>query len=254
MSKKMRLTRAELELILGDVEKAVSQYNGDKIEIKKEFKDERKAVLEFTTDAWEKMTTLVRMCDKEIGWEGVAKRQEPAEDGRAAYLVEDILVYPQRITGATVQSDVEEYDKWKWELDDETFNNKRFHGHSHVNMGVTPSGTDLKMYQEQIEELTDDDFYIFMIMNKKGEITVKIYDKRDNAYYDTSEVAVKHEERHGKFWENAQKMILKPKPSPVKSLAPQYGGVPRYFNYYDLDDDDYDRAQYYLGRAEAFKK
>jgi hypothetical protein len=259
MSKLLKLRRQELELILKDVENAVRNYQGTVFEFKKEFKDDRKAVVNFTEEAWGKMTTLVKMCDKEIGWEGIAKRCEPT-DGNATYIVEDILVYPQRVTGATVEADVTEYDKWKWELDDETFSNKRFHGHSHVNMGVTPSSTDLKMYQQQVDELGDDQFYIFMIINKKGDMTVKIYDKLDNAYYDSSEVTVCYPERYEEFWEEAQKMILKPQPTTI--TPPKYPAYSsRYPNYYGYDDDDmyymgggWDRAQDYLKKVEKFKK
>ena len=77
-------------------------------------------------------------------------------------------------------------------LDDETFMNMRMHGHSHVNMGVTPSSTDLNFYKNEIlAELNDTDYYIFVIWNKKNEHTVKIYDFGKNILFETADVDVR---------------------------------------------------------------
>ena len=39
-------------------------------------------------------------------------------------------------------------------------------GHSHVNMGTSPSSVDLNHQEEILRMLGDNDFYIFMIWNK----------------------------------------------------------------------------------------
>ena len=44
------------------------------------------------------------------------------------------------------------------------------HGHSHVNMGTSPSATDTKLQEDHLAQLQDNDFYIFLIVNKKREI------------------------------------------------------------------------------------
>ena len=52
-------------------------------------------------------------------------------------------------------------------------------GHSHVNMGVGPSGQDDSM----ILEFKTRDFFIRGIFNKKGDIKMDIYDFKNNIKY-----------------------------------------------------------------------
>lgn len=149
----------------------------------------RKATVFFAEKAWLKMEALINGFDKEVAWHGIAYRDEdPTKDN---YYITDILVYPQMVTGATVNTDQKEYEKWLMELDDETFNNLRMQGHSHVNMGVTPSAVDTQYYDDILDRLEDDMFYVFMIWNKKGQKTVKIYDFAKNVLFDTFDCEVK---------------------------------------------------------------
>lgn len=148
-----------------------------------------KASVIFTESAWLKMQALIREFDKEVAWHGVATRADA--DGENRYLISDILVYPQNVTGATVNTDQEEYQTWLMSHDDDVFNNIRMQGHSHVNMGVTPSSVDETLYEKFINQLEDDMFYIFMIWNKKGDKTIKIYDMAKNTMFDTSDCEVR---------------------------------------------------------------
>lgn len=149
-------------------------------------KVDRKATLTFTELAWLKMHALIRDFDTEIAWNGIAYRGENDD-----YIVKDIVVFPQFVTGVTVERNKEEYLKWNMSIDDETFRNLRMHGHSHVNMGVSPSATDTAFYNDEIlTELSDGDFYIFVIWNKKNERTIKIYDYEKNILFETSDVTV----------------------------------------------------------------
>lgn len=149
----------------------------------------RKATVFFSEKAWLKMEALINGFDKEVAWHGIAYRDEdPTKDN---YYITDILVYPQMVTGATVNTDQKEYEKWLMELDDKTFNNLRMQGHSHVNMGVTPSAVDTQYYDDILDRLEDDMFYIFMIWNKKAQKTVKIYDFAKNVLFDTFDCEVK---------------------------------------------------------------
>ena len=148
---------------------------------------DRKATLNFTEIAWHKMQSLVREFDKEVAWHGIAKRSDDEED---TYLITDILVYPQEVTGATVNTDQQEYEQWLMELDDDTFNNLRMQGHSHVNMGTTPSSVDTTHQREILDRLDDDMFYIFLIWNKKNEKTIKIYDFKKNICFETADVDI----------------------------------------------------------------
>lgn len=74
--------------------------------------------------------------------------------------------------------------------EDDVFNNIRMQGHSHVNMGVTPSSVDTSLYDRLLDQLDDTMFYIFMIWNKKKDKTIKIYDLKKNVLFDTSDVTV----------------------------------------------------------------
>lgn len=148
----------------------------------------RTATLRFTEIAWLKMQALVREYDKEVAWHGVAKRgEDPTKD---EYIVTDILVYPQEVSGMTVTTDQEEYQKWLYGLDNDVFNNLRMQGHSHVNMSTSPSAVDTTLYENLLSQLNDTMFYVFLIWNKRGEKTIKIYDLAKNILFETADVTV----------------------------------------------------------------
>ena len=147
-----------------------------------------RADLNFTDIAWQKMQALVREFDKEVAWHGIAFRDEGPD--KNAYTITDIIVYPQEVTGATVTTDQTKYQTWLMDHDDDVFNNIRMQGHSHVNMSVSPSGVDTSLYDRILNQLDDTMFYIFLIWNKKGEKTVKIYDLAKNILFETSDVDV----------------------------------------------------------------
>ncbi len=190
MSKLLKVTQDVVGDLKSEFEKALNNItlSDGKISFSKTFSDDRKAKVLYTPAAWIKQSYVVKEFDSEVAWHGVAKRVgEPDDD---VYLIEDIMVYPQEVTGATVNTDQKEYQSWLMALDDDVFNNLRMQGHSHVNMGVTPSSVDTSLYDRMIETLDDDMFYIFMIWNKRGEKTIKIYDFLKNRFFDTCDVTV----------------------------------------------------------------
>ena len=191
MSKIIKFSQEMLDEILKDFISDLSKsrmFDG-KITYTKTFGEvEAKTKLYFTEVAWLKMKTLVREFDKEVAWHGTAERT--TVDGEDGYLIRDIYVYPQVVSGATVNTDQEKYQTWLYEFDDEIFNNMKMQGHSHVNMGVTPSSVDDAFYEEILEMVEPDSFYIFMIWNKKWEKTIKIYDLGKNILFDTKDVEV----------------------------------------------------------------
>lgn len=146
---------------------------------------ETKAKLIFTPTAWIKMWALIDGYSSEVAWHGLITRVSETE-----YRVNDILVYPQMVTGVTVETDQEEYQRWIMALDDPTFNALRLQGHSHVNMSTHPSGVDLTHQAAILRQLTDEDFYVFVIWNKRGEHMVKIYDLKANRLYEDSDIDV----------------------------------------------------------------
>ncbi len=191
MSKIICLTSETLDSIIADFREklATAKLSDGKINCTRSFdKIERKAELKFAELAWLKMQTLVREYDKEIAWHGIAMRGD--DKSKDEYIITDIIVYPQEVTGATVTTDQTEYQTWLYHLDDEVFNNVRMQGHSHVNMGVTPSAVDTNLYESLLAQLDDTMFYIFIIWNKRNEKTIKIYDLAKNVLFETQDVTV----------------------------------------------------------------
>lgn len=126
--------------------------------------------------AWLKLSKLVKECDGEVAWHCLVQQLPQSK-----YLIYDVLVFPQEVTGATANGIDGEYELWVANLPDETFENLRCHMHSHVNMGVTPSGTDENYYSNLMTQVTD--YYITMIINKKGDYHLRFYDKQHNIVY-----------------------------------------------------------------------
>ena len=145
-------------------------------------KDTLKPIVLCTPLARLKMYQLVNGTDSEIGWHGTVTKVDNV------YTIEDIILYPQFVTGSTVTTDEEGYANFIMGLDDETFNKLRMQGHSHVNMGVTPSGVDDTYYEKVLQNLTDGDHYIFMIMNKKAELNIWVYDFSQNIIFEKEDV------------------------------------------------------------------
>lgn len=219
----------------------------------------------FSPTAYAKMLALVMNFTDEVAWHGTVMR-----DGNDFYIT-DILVYPQEVTGVTVNTDQAEYEMWLMSLVDEEFNHLRFQGHSHVNMGVSPSTTDLNHQEEILEQLKDDDYYIFMIVNKKLEMFISIFDYANNIKFETEDVDV----YIGSTGFNAEAFV-KDAESLVVKRTYSYGGrtnqtaktaasvaaskTQAYGNYYSDSDDwygnwrggysDYYSDEYLIGKSE----
>lgn len=189
MKRPIKLTDEHIMAIQSEFVESIrnsKMFNG-KLNYSKVFKwtDETKASITISAVAFAKMTMLLQSFSTEVAWHGVAVRDEV---DKTRFYITDILVYPQVVTGSTVNTDQEEYTNWLYGLDDDTFNNIRMQGHSHVNFGTTPSGVDEKHQESILEQLDDDMFYIFMIWNKKFEHTIKIYDLENNILYEDEDI------------------------------------------------------------------
>lgn len=147
----------------------------------------QKAVVWFTPDAYTKMIALIQDSEKEVAWHGIAHR---VEDEVGQYVISDILVYPQEVTGATVNTDQAEYEQWLMKQEDDVFNNIRMQGHSHVRMDTFASATDLEHQAKIVQQLEGDMFYIFMIWNKYFKYTAKIYDLKINTLFEPGDISV----------------------------------------------------------------
>lgn len=216
-----------------------------------------KVRVHFTTAAYLKMTSLIDGFSGEVGWYGVVDRPE-----ENLFVISDILVYPQTVGGTTVESDQlrdnSAYTKWMVEeVPDEIWSKARMQGHSHVNMPVFASGTDLEHQAEIVKQFNkDDQFYIFMIWNKKLEYTVKVYDMVTNTLFEDDDVEVTSEMAVdiAAFMKTAKEY--------VKVQTYNYGAAKTYGNGYNYsggynyggygnygydDDDDYDTTKNHAG-------
>lgn len=212
MSKPIKLTEKYLNECREEFEKALTltKLADGKLSFTKVFSDEdRKATIYFTPLAWAKMAMLIQEFDKEVAWHGVARRSE--DESVDAYIIEDIVVYPQAVSGASVEMDTEEYARWLEENDDdERFYNIHMQGHSHVNMGTSPSSVDLNHQEEILEMLKGDSFYIFMIWNKSFKSTNKIYDMKKNILFEDKDITIKLDgvgENLDEFLASAKEMV-----------------------------------------------
>lgn len=156
-----------------------------------EVKDDREAILLFSPKAWIKMFSLINNFTGEVEWHGTVERLD-----KNCFIVNDILIFPHTVTSTTVTSDQAEYEEWLNSLDDKTFNSLRFHGHSHVNMNVNPSGVDMEYRKNVLNNFSTpkkdtDYFYIFFIGNKNGQISSEIYDLQNNALYSSEEIDIR---------------------------------------------------------------
>lgn len=190
MAKPIKLTDEIRRKMLVDFadKLAKARLDDGKISVSQEFVyegDIDRIAVRFTTKAWIKTLSLVHGFDSEVAWHGVVERKDDT-----TFVITDILVYPQVVTGVTANTDQEAYDAWKMALDDDTYNHLHMQGHSHVRMSTTPSTVDLQYWSQIVTQMNDDQFYIFMIWNKDLECTVRVYDLPSNALYETKDVDI----------------------------------------------------------------
>lgn len=184
------------------------------------------------SEAYLKMMLYVRDTSTEIAWHGTVER----DISRNLYYIKNVFLYPQKVSGATVDTDQDKYNEWREDLDDDTYNQLRFQGHSHVNFGVIPSGTDLAYYDDILQVLPKNDYYIFMILNKSGDITLLIYDLATNIIYETQDIDMKiitedSNDLINDITETKKELCKYPYQTTTTHISPK-----KMFN---LDDDEY---------------
>lgn len=119
-------------------------------------------------EAYEDMYLLADECREEVGWLGTVRRMGPD------FLIEEMFLFEQEVHGTTCEITPDGLAAVATELLSsrpngmDVANSIRFWGHSHVNMGTTPSGQD----ESQLQELAAscEDFFIRAILNKGGRM------------------------------------------------------------------------------------
>lgn len=187
--------------------------------------------------ALEKMEYYVRHCDKEIGWLGTVQKYN------SQYLVKDVFLFKQQVHSDTCEITADGLSEFATELLSkpdgmDIWNSMKLWGHSHVNMGVTPSAQDnnqMKVFGENSE------WFIRLIANKSGEMEFTLYDFTSNLTFEN--VKWMELKQHSSELEEEIKNEIKEKVSLIASIIPTgYGSTYRHGFIYD--DYDYGYSKY----------
>lgn len=216
---------------------ATEHYNSDVINISLSLKDvvekevNEKKLTEPTIyildSAWLKIQMLVKENSGEVAWHCLVEKHT---DNR--YLIYDVLVFPQEVTGTTADGVDGDYEMWVATLPDEQFDYMRCHMHSHVNMGVTPSGVDENYYSKLMTQVSD--YYITMIINKAGNYHLRFYDKENNIMWSELEFIICNKDgRTYDDWYESVKEKIKDRPVVTRPLT----GSSYQHTLYDYDRD-----------------
>lgn len=182
------------------------------------FNFKSKPIVFITNTAQDKMDALVDSCATEIAWHGLVKKETTKQGD--VYTIYDIIVYPQVATGGTVEA-VDNVGMWYMEQPDEVFNFIRMQGHSHVGMAVLPSGTDTNYYNRLLTQV--DDYYIFMILNKRNSIYIELHDVANGIIYEEADILLDYEEEKEnpiQVWADEQiiKQLYTADPAPITPI------------------------------------
>ena len=131
-----------------------------------------------TPDAYITIGEYVKQCDYEISW---FSRIE--EINKNTFVIEDAILLNQEVTSSSAEFSEKELAAFMNDIlkthGIDFYNKIRCWGHSHVNFAASPSGQDLK----QIMKFNEQDYYIMLIVNKKGDAHVAFYDFKNNTIF-----------------------------------------------------------------------
>jgi hypothetical protein len=133
-----------------------------------------------TRTAIEKMGYYVQHCDKEVGWLGTVEKYG------VNYLIREVFLFKQEVHSATCEITPDGLSDFATELLSkpngvEVWNNIKLWGHSHVNMGISPSAQDNSQMNTFGEH---NDWFVRVIANKKGDMEFSLFDFKTNLRFD----------------------------------------------------------------------
>ena len=131
--------------------------------------------IKVTPLALAKMNDYIHLCPEEIGWLGLVTVNA------TEYVITDVILFKQEVTAATTEIDENSLAEIVNEIlvnnpgvaGLNIVNSLRMWGHSHVYMGVTPSGQDDA--QMNVFNTNGVDYFIRAIGNKSGKLRFDIY-------------------------------------------------------------------------------
>lgn len=208
----------------------------------------KKPIVYMMANTYLKMLEYVMKCDTEIAWHGTVKRGEG--DKKHIFFIKDVYLYPQKIAAATVQVDDDKYTQWSDAQDTESFNNRRFQGHSHVDMATIYSGIDEANKREFLQDLLDDDYYIFVVTNKRQEHNFEVYDLAQNIIFENKDIDFRVYLNENTLLESIDDEMSRYLTKPTYNFTPatnfykspttpSYGSKTKQYGFYDDDEFNY---------------
>lgn len=155
---------------------SLTRMTPHKAESRPEWFEKPQPVIHIHEDALLQMGAYIGLCSQEIGWLGVVE----ADRDEDIYVITKCFLFDQQVSGVTTEIDPEMLAKFAHDLIQnepngmETVNKLTFWGHSHVNMGVSPSGQDES--QMRVFKDSGQPFMIRGIGNKRGEMKFDLFD------------------------------------------------------------------------------
>lgn len=120
---------------------------------------------------------IVRLSPKEVSWFSRVTRSDNV------FCITDAFLIEQTVSSAETEMTLSGLSDFMTNIIQEHgvefYNSIRCWGHSHVEMSPNPSGQDLK----QIKEFDNGDFYIMLIMNKRDDFHIRLYDFKENCIW-----------------------------------------------------------------------
>lgn len=227
---KRLLTEQEKTTLLDEFKKKLDEVQSDKIEFSKPIEKKRVKVY-YTPEAFAKSVRLIMSHTTEIAWHCLVRRKE--ED----FEVYDVLSYPQTVGAANVnvkmtrdsrdipKDPTKYYTDWYIDtvmsMSEEDEANLCGQCHSHVNMGTSPSSTDLKQQKEELENKNG--YYLFQIWNKKLDINTFLFDIDNGIEYEKDDVEIVIEEDD--FTTKSHDMLVEPPKPKTWTTVPPLGYV-----------------------------
>lgn len=133
--------------------------------------------LYYTPEAWADMWFIINESPLEVGWMCFTEKQ--GHD----FLVTSVFVPEQKVSGAETDINETAMSKYAMDLLDAGARGSVLGwGHSHVNMGTSPSGQDNTQLKEFLKD-PDVPYFIRSIYNKRGDSNTVIYEPHLNVWH-----------------------------------------------------------------------
>ena len=183
-----------------------------------------------------KMDLIVDICKEEVGWLGIVK-----QENRWEFLIEDVFLLKQEANMVTTELDPsDQQELWArlhaegilTEAEQDT-RGLYLWGHSHHNMGVSPSGQDEKQVQQFLQGRPP--FLIRIIANKRGEYRTDLYMIDDGFTAEELVMTVREDLNDG--LRGMLEAEIKEKVLPFRPAPPKTAGTQGTFGAFGAYDD-----------------